>query len=115
MPRMLTLLLDLGPGEKGMTENNDLLSKRKMTLCFSAIRTTWGSLVWVSRMEPGQEAPESVIPGSHLASFPNGDRDRVTSSDCPFREGSVPEGAGAASWATPLWTLLFEVSLLSKW
>jgi hypothetical protein len=47
MPQMLTLLLDLGPGEKGMTEKWALLSKRKMTLCFSTVRTIWGSSVWM--------------------------------------------------------------------
>jgi hypothetical protein len=50
MPQILTLLLDLGPGEKGMTEKRALLSKRKMTLCFPTVRTTWGSSVWMSRL-----------------------------------------------------------------
>jgi hypothetical protein len=31
MPQTLTLLLDLGPGEKGMTEEWAPLSKRKIT------------------------------------------------------------------------------------
>jgi hypothetical protein len=43
MPQMLTLLLDLGPGEKGMTEKQAPISKRKMTLCFSTIRATQSS------------------------------------------------------------------------
>jgi hypothetical protein len=47
MSQMLTLLLDLQLGEKGMTENWALVSKRKMILCFLTIRTTWGCLVWM--------------------------------------------------------------------
>jgi hypothetical protein len=34
MPQMLTLLLDLGPGEKGITEKQDPLSKKGDNLCF---------------------------------------------------------------------------------
>jgi hypothetical protein len=63
--------------------------------------------------KPGQETPEPVIQGSHLASYPSGGRYTVTSSGCPFREGRVPEGGGSVSQPSPLWTLLFEVSLLS--
>jgi hypothetical protein len=67
MPGMLTLLLDLGPEKKGMTEKRALLSKRKRTLCFSIIRTTWGFLVWMLRTRAWTGGP-----GTHHLKEPSG-------------------------------------------
>jgi hypothetical protein len=52
---MLTLLLDLGPGEKGMTDSKagSTIQKEDDLGC--------------QEPEPGQEALEPIIQGSHLA------------------------------------------------
>jgi hypothetical protein len=110
MPQMLTLLLDLGSGGKGMTGNQAPLSKRKMTLCFSTVRTTQSSSVWMSRTGAWTGCTRT----HHLwASSPNRDRDSVTSSDCPYGEGRVLKETRAVSCTAHSWTLSFEVSLLS--
>jgi hypothetical protein len=54
-----------------------------------------------------------ITQGSHLASSLSGDRDSVTSSGYPYREGRVLEGARVVSQAAPSWAFPFEVSLLS--
>jgi hypothetical protein len=102
MPQTLTLLLDLRPGEKGMTENQAPLSKGRQPGASQLSGLPGAPQSGCQEPEPGQEALEPIIQGSHLASSPSGDGDSVTSSGCPYREGRVPEQARAISWATYL-------------
>jgi hypothetical protein len=64
-------------------------------LFFLTVRTTLGSLVWMSRARAWKGSTEPITQGSHLASSLNGARDSVTSS-------KVLEGARAVSSAVPL-------------
>jgi hypothetical protein len=92
MPQTLTLLLDLGPGEKDVTGKWAPVSKRK-TACTSQPSGLPGAPRSGCREpEPGQ--------GSHLA--PSQSRDRVTSRGCLYREGRVPKEVRAFSQAALL-------------
>jgi hypothetical protein len=61
MPQTLTLLLDLRPGEKGMTENQAPLSKGRQPGASQLSGLPGAPQSGCQEPEPGQEAPQPVI------------------------------------------------------
>jgi hypothetical protein len=85
-----------------MTEKRAPLSKKEDDLVLLNCQEYPGLLLLNVRNPSLDMRPQDLSSGSHLASSTNGDEDSVTSSDCPYREDRVLEGAGAVSWAAPL-------------
>jgi hypothetical protein len=112
---MLTLLLDLGPGEKGMTEKWALLSKRKIDdLVLLNHQDKLGLLSLDAKNWSLDRRPWN--PSFKGAIWPplRGDRDSVTSV-VALTESRVLEGARAVSQTAPSWTFPFECPSCPPW
>jgi hypothetical protein len=93
MPQTVIFLEDLGLGEKGIAEMLAPVLIRRLTLCFSIISKTQGSLLLLWSQEPVWEAPEPIIGWEVLASVPLRTGDSVPSNVFPDNWGRVREVA----------------------
>jgi hypothetical protein len=112
MPQTTVLSLDLGPGEKGRTEKQAPLSRKKMTFHFSTIMGTRGSSTLVSRSGAWTGGPKTyqyIKGGTSPSVWRQGNLDLQW---LPLQQGQGPSGGPGMFhfWAFPV-----EVPLLSTW
>jgi hypothetical protein len=108
MPQVTILSLGLGPGEKGRTEKQAPLSRRKMTFCFSITMVSRGSSVLVSRSGAWTGGPGTLAP--HLLKWGYLDLQWL-----PLHTGNGPGGSRAISWTTSLFDTLWKCPSCLHW